>query len=87
MSLRWNAWMFGTWQWRGPLPPLGLLPLHGSGTAPCGHRSVVAIRDVYLPSKCLYSMDLGDLYDSLSGKGFSARQKRLAASNNVDVSS
>ncbi|XP_068330902.1 SWR1 complex subunit 2-like [Pyrus communis] len=31
-------------------------------------------------------MDLGDLYDSLSGKGFSARQKRSVASNNVDVS-
>ncbi|CAN6709240.1 unnamed protein product [Malus baccata var. baccata] len=44
-------------------------------------------KNVYLPSKCLYLMDLGDLYDLLSGKGFSARQKRSAASNNVDVSS
>lgn len=31
-------------------------------------------------------MDLGDLYDSLSGKGFSARQKRSVVSNRSEVS-
>ncbi|KAM1018676.1 hypothetical protein ACFX2C_040274 [Malus domestica] len=32
-------------------------------------------------------MDMGDLYGSLSGKGFSARGKRSVASNNIDASS
>ncbi|KAM1578200.1 SWR1 complex subunit 2-like isoform X2 [Malus sylvestris] len=31
-------------------------------------------------------MDMGDLYGSLSGKGFSARGKRSVASNNIDAS-
>lgn len=31
-------------------------------------------------------MDLGDLYDSISGKGFSARQKRSVVSNKSEVS-
>ncbi|KAB2595061.1 SWR1 complex subunit 2-like [Pyrus ussuriensis x Pyrus communis] len=31
-------------------------------------------------------MDLGDLYGSLAGKGFSARGKRSVASNNIDAS-